>query len=520
VPLAEKYKQEKRNNLNINRTQQSVVVSGYNRASRFLPYPSDDIFRKRGNYDLYTEMSRDQMVKACIETKQNLITGSTYEIRCDNDEIREFVIDNLENRIEGNFMDNVYGILSSMIYGFSLTEKVYEYSDGHIWLKKLITVPPDSVEFDLSVYGDIKNVIQYSDKGQQTIGINKFIHQAWNFTNSDPYGNSDLRAAYIPWFSKKEIVKYLNMFLERYGMPYITATYDPANESGKEDLQAVVESMMAATGAVFPEGVQVEIKEVKQEAANSFIDSIIEYNKQISTALLIPDLLGFNDTHGGSYSLGEQQIGIFQLNLDRYRNNIEKVINRQLLKQIVDINFSSVEQYPRIKFIPLERDLTIARIEQFISACEKMVVVPQPEQKRHLAELLKFPFDATLNAEEEKKKEELNKSIGQETDDANEIPDDEPENIKKIDIEKYSENIDKAIGKIEYLKKNNYPESHMITQIGKILRTIYMENGIQSDDNKVKRVSVKTWKNIGSDLTDENLKKELIKQIEVTDGKN
>lgn len=515
MPLAETYNQEKRNNLNINRKQQSVIVSSYNRASQWLPYPSDEIFRKRGNYDVYTEMSRDQMVKACIETKQNLITGSTYEIRCDNDEIREFVSDNLENYLEGNFMDNVYGILSSMIYGFSVTEKIYEYNSGKIWLKKLVTAPPDSIEFNMTKFGDIISVNQFMDKGVQAIGIDKFIHHAWNFSNADPYGVSDLRSAYIPWFSKKEIVKYLNMFLERYGMPYIVATYDPANEGGKEDLQKVVESMMAATGAVIPEGVVVEIKEVKQEAANSFIDSIIEYNKQISTALLIPDLLGFNDTHGGSYSLGEQQIGIFQLNLDRYRNNLEKVINKQLLKQLVDINFPSVDQYPRIKFIPLERDLTIARIEKFITACEKAIIVPQPEQKRHLAELLKFPFDATLNEQEEAKQEEIAEQIGQEKKEEEQLQ----ENTD-IDVEKYSERICRAVGKIEDLRKKNFPESHLITQVSKVYRAMFSDNGINETDDHIKKIAITTWKNIEDDLSIDTLKKEIKDQIEVNNGSN
>ena len=504
--MAEVANQEKRNNLNINRKQQSVIVSSYNRASQFLPYPSDEIFRKRGNYDLYTEMGRDQMVKACLETKQNLITGSTYEIRCDNDELRDFVIHNLENYLEGNFMDSVYGILSSMVYGFSVTEKIYQYEKGKIYLKKLVTAPPDSIEFNITKYGDILSVKQFMDKGVQDIGIEKFIHHAWNYSNGDPYGCSDLRSAYIPWYSKKEIVKYLNMFLERYGMPYIVATYDPANESGKEDLQAVVESMMAATGAVIPEGVVIEIKEVKQEAANSFIDSIIEYNKQISTALLIPDLLGFNDTHGGSYSLGEQQIGIFQLNLDRYRNNLEKVINRQLIKQMIDINFSGVVDYPKIKFIPLERDLTIDRIDKFIQACEKTVIIPQPEQKRHLAELLKFPFDAALNEQEEEKQEELAKAIGQEEKEEKET--EEPERKQEpesIDVDKYSERIEKAVGKIQDLRSKNFPESHLITQVSKVYKAIYSDNHISEDDEVIKKMAVKTWKSIQDDVSSENL---------------
>ena len=59
-----------------------------------------------------------------------------------------------------------------MVYGFSLTEKIYKVFKGKILLKKLTYIPQDSVYFDMDDFGNITAVQQYSNLSTSK-GLNK-----------------------------------------------------------------------------------------------------------------------------------------------------------------------------------------------------------------------------------------------------------------------------------------------------------------------------------------------------------
>ena len=376
------------------KTSKAIAVSYYNRAARFLPFNSDELWRKRGNLDIYLEMSRDSHIKACVETKKNLLIGQGFEIECENEELKKFVNANFTTFYEGNFIEDMQQVLNAMIYGFSIFEKIYKVVNGKMVLKRLTSIPQDSIIFDLDYYGNVTSINQYANMNLlKPLNKDKFLIMSWNYSNSNPYGNSDLRAAYLPWFAKQEVITYLNMFLERYGMPYIVAKYDSGNEGLRTELEEVIKSLMAANGAVLPAEVDLEIIEVAKQVVNVFIDTIQQYNRDISAALLVPDLMGFNATSGGSYSLGEEQLKIFQLNIDRHRLALQDIINRQVIKQIIDLNFGPQEMYPTIKFKPVEKDLVLDRVDAYSNLCRFSKMKPQAATIEKIMEDLKLPFD-------------------------------------------------------------------------------------------------------------------------------
>lgn len=457
-------------------------VSSYNRVAKYLPYNSDEVWKKTNNIDTYVEMSHDPIIKACVETKKNLITGQGFEIVGGDPKVREFINNCFTEYYSGNIQEDLYQILSAMSFGFSITEKIYKIINGKMVIHKLTSIPQDSIIFNMNDFGDILSVQQYSNSKLVPLSIEKFILFSWNYEGNNPYGTSDIRAAYIPWFSKKQVMAYLAMFLEKYGMPYILAKYDGGNQALASELQEVVQNLMAATGAVLPKEVDIDLVNVEKTVVDAFLNSLMYYDKQISTSLLIPDLIGFNQTEGGSYNLGEEQIKILQLNMDRHRLNFQSIINEQLIKQLVDINFSNVSNYPGIIFKPTEKEDIFNRIDKFVQLT-KNGIKPQLETVRQIMKELKFPFNPSEF--EVVSTVYIPEGPGEIKQDKNKVNETE-----EINVNKYKPRAKQAYDKIFSLAK----EPEKITQIYKLLKYCYNDQQKDFVESELKDKSINIFK--------------------------
>ncbi len=215
--------------VNTGGSELSSYKSPYYDKSYLEPYNPDDLVTKKGGLDIYEKMGYDDQVKAVLTMKKQAILSSGYKIEPAGEEKQykeqaDFITWNFEEGIKGNFTDGLYEILSALDYGFSVTEKLYcnipkgDYADK-IGLYQLKTRPPQSFMFPLDEKGNLKYIRQNTDHGSVNLPPQKFILYSYNSTYGNPYGNSDLRAAYRSWWSKNVIIKFWNIYLERFGMP-------------------------------------------------------------------------------------------------------------------------------------------------------------------------------------------------------------------------------------------------------------------------------------------------------------
>ena len=381
--------------------QVATVNSPFSVQTLDLPYNPDDLYQKNGGYDIYYEMLKDDQVKALLETKKNTMVGAGWEILSPTDvegnemaefkEVTDFIKDNFENLYDGTIDEAFFSMLTSMEFGFSLSEQVYKMIDNKIVLSKLVQVPPDTLQFNQDEFGNVTEILQDALIGQKSLPVNKFVHFTWNMRDGNPYGNSDLRPAYIYWFSKMQVIKYRNIFLERHGFPIAVAKYNPNEEGQVQQVQQIVKSIQAATSIAIPESMDLEYKQPKIGSSDPFDTALRYYDKKISTSLLLPDLLGFNDTKEGSLALGRQHFELFISIVNRYKRLFEDVINDQIIKKLVDVNFPGVTKYPKIKFKPvLEQDHT-EKINTFVKVVKDTGLVPNEDDFKHIKQVLGFP---------------------------------------------------------------------------------------------------------------------------------
>lgn len=359
----------------------SVASKGDLLSSRYRipPYNPDALIVKKGiGLDIFDELLKDEQVKACLYVKKQARLSTIWEIEPASDdpldeEISEFCEWNIEKMI-GTLEDNLFEILSAIEYGYSVTELIWyliEEGDwtGKIGLKALKTRYPHSFDFDIDDYGNLKNLIQTIDFNKKKLPSDKFIIYSYNKEFENWYGHSDLRECYRHQWSKDVIIKFRNMFLEKFGMGTHVGKYPPGTSSVDQDnLLNLIDKIQSRTSIVIPDNVILEILEATRQGADEYQKAIDACDKAIARALLIPDLLGFSGTSSvGSYALGKKHFDIFLFVLDKLGRDIqETIMGEQVIRRLVDFNYANVNEYPRFVFESLEEEDTKLKSEIII----------------------------------------------------------------------------------------------------------------------------------------------------------
>lgn len=397
-------------------TSEVSTVNPYALFGDPMPYNPDALISRQG-YSIIDEMRRDDQVKAALNFKKLSVLASGWDVKSPDDqaedwEVTKFVKDALQ-KIDGTFESNMLEILSALDYGFSITEKVwYDRDDGKLGIKKLATRRPHNITFVTDIYGNLTTIRQ---EGRE-MPVPKFVLYSYDYEFSNHYGRTDLGAAYRPWVYKDNAYKWVGMLLERMGIPPVFAMYNSNKYQGNllDSLRTVLSRMQAGTTATIPRPSKDDLElwspELAGQVSTVFRPIIEMYNQDISRSLLMPELIGMtSDKNTGSLARAEVHFDVFMLVNDRTRKETqERVVQEQIVNELVDLNFTGVKNKPRFEWNPLTKD----QIEQIATTWKTLLdgkaVVPQDDDEDHLRELLKFPpLDEKAQQDRAERKQEM-----------------------------------------------------------------------------------------------------------------
>ena len=346
-------------------TQTSLL---YASSIPLISYNPDDLIQKKGLL-IYKKMREDDQIKAVLTMKKYAVLANPWTmISASSDsqdkEIAGYIKDQLDG-MEGNFEDCLMNVLTAMDYGFSITEVVYKIIEkgkwaGKVGLKKLATREPFNYDFDLDEHGNLKPegiVFQ----GNQRYPQDKFIIFAYNKEFSNWYGRSDLRSAYRSWWSKEVLIRFHNMYMERFGMPTTVGAYKKGLAPEEvTKLRNILENLQAKYSITIPDEITISL--LKSEGGEVGFHTAIEmHNKFIARSILVPDLLGYTEHAGGAYALGKKQFDVFLWILKKLSRDIEEnIVGEQLVKKLVDYNWN-VDKYPQFQFQAITEEDTEAK---------------------------------------------------------------------------------------------------------------------------------------------------------------
>tara|TARA_Y100000310_G_scaffold273921_1_gene289646 strand:- start:150 stop:2441 length:2292 start_codon:yes stop_codon:yes gene_type:complete len=366
-----------------------------------------DPVAKEIGLDVYDEMyATDAQVRACHHMKimGRLMTGWEFLPGRGNPKHAEFVEYAFEN-MDGGVHNFLRDLMEALKYGFSIVEIVWErYTDGpwkgHLGIKALKPKPAISFKLKVDSRGNLRKrgVMQETASGKLLkYPKDKFIIFTYQKEPTGFYGRSDFQPIYRNYFIKKALEKWWAAYLEKFAAPTAIGKYPPgASQTEKKEVLDFLRKMQGNSAAVVPEKWGMELLQASPGGSENFLKAIAYQNKMIARGTLVPDLIQDQGDRSGSYSLGQVHANNFLWVLQGLGNELETVVKEQLIRKLIDVNFSSVSAYPEFKFMEFAPADQKAVADMFLGLVNGGIMDPNEEVIRRR---LNLPAGGTARTE-------------------------------------------------------------------------------------------------------------------------
>lgn len=320
-------------------------------------------------------------------------------------DIAEFVEQNLFLNPNYAYMDWLRHVLFYLDFGFEVLEKSYEVRDGHLHWKRWEHRKPETIDQWMTDKDndliEIRQISAYDARVQDFRDTKIPFNQAFHISNNQEglnfRGESILRSAYFSWLSKQKQMEIDSIKNERFGcgIPEIevmgTGKMDDAIDA-LEKLRYHEKMYITKT-----EEYKVGLFPMGNSTGVDVIGSIKYHDDQIRTNIL-QDFMSLGKDGVGSLALSNDKIDFFMLSLDSVANHIEDTMNNgsgkmQHVKQLVDLNFANVKEYPKYKIDRIKLEDKKAVAETLKTLKEIGFVDPSDDETRqHVGETFKIPM--------------------------------------------------------------------------------------------------------------------------------
>jgi hypothetical protein len=354
---------------------------------------------------VYDEMRRsDGTVRAAmlvtslpIRRAKWFINPTTQEEK--DKEVAEFVERALFEWIDSSWDDIVRQALLMLPFGVMLFEKVYGVKDHdgktYVTIEKLAPRLPKSInswELTDGTFG----IQQYRQDGQMAqIPGSKLLIFVNEKEGDNWWGTSMLRAAYRHWYHKDVFYKIDGVAFERQGLgvPLIKM---PKGYTASDEAKAIqaAENLRSSESAylILPPDYEAEFMNMGASTTRDPQNSINHHNKQILQSVLAQFLeLGQTQSGGGSRALSEDQTDLFLKAMEAIAHNIVTVINKDLIPELVDMNYDDVTIYPKLDFSGISRTDVTALGTAFAQLVTAKGITPTMKDEVYLRALLGLP---------------------------------------------------------------------------------------------------------------------------------
>ena len=375
-----------------NRTQKFVShLREWTRSSAYIlggiyDYNPDDLVINKGlGVRIYQDMRREPYIKAALNIKKLSVARQRSRIlpasaSPRDREIAEFVqwtLDNMDTTTD----TLLWGLLDFVDIGYSINEMNFQIIErgrwaGKIGFKSIKSKDPYVYSFRITPHGDVAAVVQrfggvhnpqairdaaarggeilgvrVNDHGQNEFDPRKFMICSFMPLYTNPYGSSDLRAAYRAFFIKDWAWKFRAIFMEKWGMPPIVGKFpNGTSEARRKQLEEVLDSIQNDTVLTIPEDLEIEVIKMFQEGRTTeFEKAIADLNKEALVGIMGSFLAVEEGKRTGARAQGQVHLSVVKLFIEHLTRVVSDCLNKSLVKTIVDLNFDT-DVYPKHAF--------------------------------------------------------------------------------------------------------------------------------------------------------------------------
>jgi phage gp29-like protein len=287
--------------------------------------------------------------------------------------------------------------LDMLDFGFAVLEKTYELVDFEG--KTRIGIKELGYRKQISVFAwqtrDGKPGIT-----QQLIGENIDIPmpKLIVFTNKkkgDNYeGISLLRYCYRDWYMKKTLVKVNGINIERLGAGIPVVEFDDGvSETEKERGRNILRQLRANEESFLerPKGSVIEMLDLKSASTKDALPTIQYHDQEIAGSVLSA-FMKLGSSQHGSRAVGDVQYKPYILQEEALAQNLQATIQEQLIKQLCDLNYTSLPNgYPKLQHGKLQDD-DIADLSSAINSLTTAgALTPNAETEQYIRRSMHLP---------------------------------------------------------------------------------------------------------------------------------
>jgi hypothetical protein len=364
--------------------------------AKALPIPFDDLSTDFGT-DVYEEMLLDAQVAACMSIlktgilEDGLLLAPAVEDQEDPKYKKAVKIRDagkrMLDRLDQPFDDVMWTMLDGIGFGNKVAELVFENQlvDGETMtqIRAIKPKPRESVLFVVDVYLNLLGFLG-SAPGQVTPGLagnileqgsrqvlprDKFAVFTFRPVDCDPRGTSILRAAYEPWWRKRQMMPAYLRYLAQFASPSVWATppedtlivaptdsignlvdasgdaIDDPDGVADEDLPiAAADELLAlllgwqnGTALVVPPGTEVHPVELQGDGA-PFLNAIQQANAEIVKAILTQSLATEEGAHQARAAASVHQ-DVLDTLIRQAKKALLRMIAEDILRPWVRLNY-------------------------------------------------------------------------------------------------------------------------------------------------------------------------------------
>lgn len=231
-----------------------------------------------------------------------------------------------------------------------------------------------------------------------------------NQKEGDNYeGTSLLRQAYKHWYFKENFYKIDAMAFERQGMGIPIMKLPPNfDDSDKTRATNILRNIRANEQAylLIPNGWEFEFADMKAGSARDPEKSILHHDRQITKSVLAQFIELGASGGSGSRALSEDHSDLFYMAERSVAQNIADIINKNAIKELVDMNFN-VTYYPKLEFANIGK-VDFDRVATAVGTLvEKGIFLADQGLEDYLRDQMGLPEAPEENKEIREKKQEM-----------------------------------------------------------------------------------------------------------------
>jgi len=339
-----------------------------------LPNP-DPVLRKSGDpIKVYRELRSDPKVSAVVGSRKAGVKA--YKNRLDPLEADKRLVALIE-KLFAEFVEPdslIDEILEAAEFGYKPFELLWDSVEGGLLpvgyqkddaglpledeARGIIGRPPEWFG-----YSPDSRLVFFSKSAAfegERVPDRKFVVARRRSSAANPYGEAFLSSVFWPVVFKKNGVKFWNLFVEKYGSPFLLGKYPRGAQTKEIDgLLDALDSMYQDAVAAIPEGSSLEMIERKGgSGGNVEFANLCDYmDRQIAQSVLGQNLT--SDVSSGSLAAAEVHAAV----KDEIVEDDAKIVERffaDLIRTIRDVNFPS-SKLPKFKLErPSKIDATLA----------------------------------------------------------------------------------------------------------------------------------------------------------------